>query len=48
MFFIGTGERVENFSCDCCGKAFHSVCGFIKKDDWAYSAYFATFADRSR
>jgi hypothetical protein len=33
---------VANIPCDCCGKPFKSVCGFIKKDDWAYSVYFAT------
>jgi hypothetical protein len=36
------GEEIANLTCGCCGKQFKSVCGFIKKDDWAYSVYFAT------
>ena len=42
MFSLELGSEVANLTCDCCGKPFKSVCGFIKKDDWAYSAYFAT------
>ena len=42
MFLLELGREVANLECDCCGKPFKSVNGFIKKDDWAYSAYFAT------
>ena len=42
MFSLELGGEVANISCDCCGKPFKSVCGFVKKDDWPYSAYFAT------
>jgi hypothetical protein len=42
MFSLKLGSEVANLTCDCCGKPFKSVCGFIKKDDWAYSVYFAT------
>jgi hypothetical protein len=42
VFSLELGSEVANLTCDCCGKPFKSVCGFIKKDDWAYSAYFAT------
>jgi hypothetical protein len=42
MFSLELGDEVANIACDCCGKPFKSVCGFIKKDDWAYSVYFAT------
>lgn len=42
MFSLELGEEVANLSCGCCGETFKSVCGFIKKDDWAYSVYFAT------
>jgi len=41
MYSLELGSEVANLTCDCCGKAFKSVCGFIKKDDWAYSIYFA-------
>jgi hypothetical protein len=41
-FSLELGAEVANITCDHCGKLFKSVCGFIKKDDWAYSAYFAT------
>jgi hypothetical protein len=41
-FSLELGPEVANFNCDHCGKPFKSVCGFIKKDDWAYSVYFAT------
>jgi hypothetical protein len=37
MFSLEHGSDVANLTCDCCGKPFKSVCGFIKKDDWAYS-----------
>ena len=42
MFSLEMGREVANLTCDCCGKPFKSVCGFIKKNDCAYSAYFAT------
>ena len=42
MFSLELGEEVNNFACSDCGKAFKSVCGFIKKDGDAYSVYFAT------
>ena len=41
MFSLELGTEVANLSSDWCGKPFQSVCGFIKKDDWAYSTYFA-------
>ena len=42
MFSLELGSEIANLHCNCCGKPFKSVNGFIKKDDWAYSAYFAT------
>jgi hypothetical protein len=36
------GPEVANTVCDHCGHSFNSVNGFIKKDDSAYSLYFAT------
>src|SRR3984957_1630307 len=36
------GPEVANVVCDHCGKSFKSVNGYLKKDDWAYSLYFAT------
>jgi len=36
------GPEVANLACDHCGKTLKSVHGYIKKDDWAYSVYFAT------
>lgn len=36
------GEEISNIACNCCGERFKSVCGSIKKDDDAYSVYFAT------
>jgi hypothetical protein len=42
MFSLELGEEVSNITCDCCGECFKSVSGFIKKDDDAYSVYFAT------
>ena len=42
MFSLELGSEVAKLECECCGKSFKSVNGFIKKDDWAYSAYFAT------
>jgi hypothetical protein len=42
MFSLELGEEVANLRCAFCGKPFKSVCGFIKKDDWAYSVYFAS------
>jgi hypothetical protein len=42
MLSLELGEEVANLTCTCCGKPFKSVCGFIKKDDWAYSVYFAS------
>src|SRR6516165_3858527 len=41
-FCVEGGSEVANLNCSCCGKPFKSVCGFIKKDNWAYSTYFAT------
>ena len=41
-FSLEFGEDVSNFNCSCCGEPFKSVCGFISKDDDAYSVYFAT------
>jgi hypothetical protein len=40
-FTLELGPEVANLTCDHCGKPFQSVCGFISKDDWAYSVYFA-------
>ena len=42
LFSLELGKEIANLTCDCCGKPFKSVCGFLKKDDWAYSVYFAT------
>jgi hypothetical protein len=42
VFSLELGSEVANLTCGCCGKPFKSVCGFIKKNDWAYSTYFAT------
>jgi hypothetical protein len=42
MLSIELGEEVSNIACDCCGKQFKSVVGFIKRDDDAYAVYFAT------
>jgi hypothetical protein len=42
VFSLELGGEVANLICGCCGKPFKSVCDFIKKDDWAYSPYFAT------
>jgi hypothetical protein len=42
MFSLELAEEISNIICDCCGERFKSVCGFIKKDDDAYSVYFAT------
>jgi hypothetical protein len=42
MFSLELGDEVSNIKCECCGQQFKSVCGFIKKDDDAYSVYFAT------
>jgi hypothetical protein len=41
-FSLELGPEVANVTCDHCGKPFKSVNGYIKKDDWAYSVYFAT------
>jgi hypothetical protein len=41
-FSLELGPEVANITCDHCGKPFKSVHGYIKKDDWAYSIYFAT------
>jgi len=41
-FSLELGPEVANIICDHCGKPFKSVNGYIKKDDWAYSVYFAT------
>lgn len=41
-FSLELGDDVSNFKCNCCGEQFKSVCGFIKKDEDAYSVYFAT------
>jgi len=41
-FSLELGPEVANIICDHCGHSFKSVHGFIKKDDWAYSIYFAT------
>jgi hypothetical protein len=41
-FSLELGPEVANIICDHCGHSFKSVNGFIKKDDWAYSIYFAT------
>jgi hypothetical protein len=42
MYSLELGDEVANLTCGCCGKPFKSVYGFIKKDDWAHSMYFAT------
>jgi hypothetical protein len=42
MFSLELGPEVANLTCNCCGKPFKSVCGFISKDNSAYSVYFAT------
>jgi hypothetical protein len=41
-FALELGPEIANIICDHCGHSFRSVHGFIKKDDWAYSIYFAT------
>ena len=41
-FSLELGPEVANITCDHCGKVFKSVHGYIKKDNWAYSVYFAT------
>jgi hypothetical protein len=41
-FSLELGPEVANLVCDHCGKSLKSVHGYIKKDDWAYSVYFAT------
>lgn len=41
-FSLELGPEVANLTCDHCGKPFKSVNGYIKKDSWAYSIYFAT------
>ena len=41
-FSLELGPEVANIVCGHCGHSFKSVHGFIKKDDWAYSIYFAT------
>jgi hypothetical protein len=41
-FSLELGPEVANIVCDHCGHSFKSVNGFIKKDGWAYSIYFAT------
>lgn len=41
-FSLELGPEVTNIVCDHCGNSVKSVNGFIKKDDWAYSIYFAT------
>jgi hypothetical protein len=41
-FSLELGTEVVNITCDHCGKLFKSVNGYITKDDYAYSAYFAT------
>lgn len=41
-FSLELGPEVANITCDHCGKPFKSVNGYIKKDGWAYSIYFAT------
>src|SRR5271163_3829017 len=41
-FSLELGPEVANITCGHCGKPSKSVCGFIKRDDWAYSVYFAT------
>ena len=41
-FSLELGPEVANIVCDHCGQSFKSVNGFVKKDDWAYSVYFAT------
>jgi len=42
------GPEIANFKCECCGELFKSVCGFIEKDDSAYSVYFATLHNGHR
>jgi hypothetical protein len=41
-FSLELGPEVANVVCDHCGKSFKSVNGYLKKDNWAYSVYFAT------
>jgi hypothetical protein len=41
-FSLELGPEVANIICDHCGHLFKSVNGYIKRDDWAYSIYFAT------
>ena len=41
-FSLELGPEVANITCDHCGKPFKSVNGYIKRNDWAYSVYFAT------
>ena len=42
MYSLELGDEVSNIDCSCCGERLKGVCGFIKKDNDAYSVYFAT------
>jgi hypothetical protein len=42
MFSLELGGEISNKTCPCCGEQYKSVVGFIKRDNDAYAAYFAT------
>jgi hypothetical protein len=42
VFSLELGDEVSNKTCNCCGKPYQSVVGFIKQDNDAYAVYFAT------
>jgi hypothetical protein len=42
VFSLELGDEVSNKICHCCGEQYKSVVGFIKQDNDAYAAYFAT------
>jgi hypothetical protein len=41
-FSLELGPEIANLKCSDCGCRIHSVHGYIKRKDWAYSVYFAT------
>lgn len=41
MFSLELGDEVSNKTCDCCGKQYKSVVGFINRNNDAYAVYFA-------
>jgi hypothetical protein len=41
-FSLELGAAVARITCEHCGRPFESVNGYVKKEGWAYSVYFAT------